>query len=439
MFSKIRKIAIFAAIPLMISLTACSDDDNNPITPITENANVRVIHASYDAPAVDIAINDAKAISNLAYPISSGYAELNAGPINVKVTPAGASTPVVIDADLTLEENKDYTVFAAGSLANIEPIVVEDSRETNSSKARIRFAHFSPDAPAVDIKLNDGNGATVFGDAAFKNVTSYAEVDAGSYIFAVTPAGANDVVVRFNPIPVENGKVYTVVAHGTLDANDNFPFSVRVFIDNDGGDGSADLSVLQLAKVLVVHASPDAPGVDLLVDDQLAGANLEFSKNTGYLEVPAGTRNVKVNVSNTTTTVIEANLDLLTDGAYTVFAIDSVSNISALVLQDDLTAPAAGNAHARFVHLSPNAPAVDITLTDGTVVFGNTAFTENTAFTPLLATTYDLQVRLAGTNTVVLSLPGITLENGKIYTVFAKGFVGGAGSQALGAEIIVNN
>jgi hypothetical protein len=29
--------------------------------------------------------------------------------------------------------------------------------------------------------------------------------------------------------------------------------------------------------------------------------------------------------------------------------------------------------------------------------------------------------------------------DGNIYTVFAKGFVGGTGAQALGAEIIVNN
>jgi hypothetical protein len=39
---------------------------------------------------------------------------------------------------------------------------------------------------------------------------------------------------------------------------------------------------------------------------------------------------------------------------------------------------------------------------------------------------------------VVLDLPGIGLENGKIYTVFAKGFVGGSGEQKLGAEIIIN-
>jgi len=193
------------------------------------------------------------------------------------------------------------------------------------------------------------------------------------------------------------------------------------------------------AKVLVTHASPNAPGVDLLVDNSKQNtAALNFPSNTGYLQVEAGTRNIKVNVSGTSTTVINADLALSKDQNYSVFAIDSVSKISALVLTDDLTAPASGKAHIRFVHLSPNAPAVDVALAGGAVVFGNKAFKDYTAFTPLDAGTYNLEVRVAGTTPPVLPLPGIVLQAGKIYTVFAKGFLGGTGAEALGAEIIVN-
>ena len=194
------------------------------------------------------------------------------------------------------------------------------------------------------------------------------------------------------------------------------------------------------AKVLVTHASPNALGVDLLVDNSTQNSSaLTFPNNTGYLQVESGTRNIKVNVTGTSTTVIEANLMLAKDNNYSVIAVDSVSKISAIVLADDLSAPAAGKAHVRFIHLSPNAPAVDVAVaSSGAVVFGNKAFKEYTAFTPLDAGTYNLDVRVAGTSTVALVLPAITLEAGKIYTVFAKGFLGGTGAQALGAEIIVN-
>lgn len=193
------------------------------------------------------------------------------------------------------------------------------------------------------------------------------------------------------------------------------------------------------ANVLVVHASPDAPGVDLLVDNTVAGTNLTFPNNTGYLQVNAGTRNVKVNVSGTSTTVIQADLNLMENKFYSVFAVNQVSAIEPLVFEDNLTNPASGKAHVRFIHLSPDAPAVNITLTDGTIVFGNVAFKGSVDFTPLDAGTYNLQVRDAATNSaVVLELPNITLQAGKIYTVFAKGLLSGSGTQALGAQIIVN-
>ena len=194
------------------------------------------------------------------------------------------------------------------------------------------------------------------------------------------------------------------------------------------------------ANVLVTHASPDAPAVDLLIDDvKINSAPLPYPANTGYLEAESGTRNIKVNVAGTTTTVINVNLPLEKDFNYSVFAIDSVSKISAIAFEDDLTSPAAGKAHVRFIHLSPNAPAVDVAVaSSGDVVFGDVSFKEGTAFSPLDAGTYNLDVRVAGTGTVALVLPAITLEAGKIYTVFAKGFLGGTGTQALVAEIIIN-
>jgi hypothetical protein len=219
-------------------------------------------------------------------------------------------------------------------------------------------------------------------------------------------------------------------------------FGITLFTACSDDDNVVTPTPAAKSKVLVTHASPDAPGVDLLVDNTIAGTNLTFPNSTAYLDVDAGTRNVKVNVTGTSTTAIEANLTLDANKNYSVFAVNNVASIEPVVIEDDLTVPASGKAHVRFLHLSPNAPAVDITLTDGTVVFANYMFKEvknSGAFTPLDASSYDLQVRLAGTSTVVLDLPGIALTAGKIYTVFAKGLVGGSGSQALGAQIIVNN
>lgn len=195
-----------------------------------------------------------------------------------------------------------------------------------------------------------------------------------------------------------------------------------------------------VSRILFVHASPDAPAVDINLGLQPVARDLQFAGNTNYRYTWSGPRRVLVNVANTSTRVIDANVTLAPRTFYSVFATGTVADLKPLVLVDDLRAPAAGKAHVRFVHLSPNAPAVDVAVAGGgPVVFGNKAFREYTPFTPLDAGTYDLEVRVAGTNTVALPLPNVTLQPGKIYTVYAKGLLGGTGSQALGAGVIVNS
>lgn len=209
---------------------------------------------------------------------------------------------------------------------------------------------------------------------------------------------------------------------------------------SDDDDDDNNMPAPSTARMMVTHASPDAPGVDLLVDNvKLNTAALEFPNSTPYITTFSGNRNVKVNAAGSTNTVINATLPLAANKSYSVFAIDAVANIGALVVEDNLATPAPGKAHVRFIHLSPDAPAVDVAVDGGAVVFGNQAFKDYTAFTPLDAGDYDLEVRVAGTSTVALDLPVITLQAGKIYTVFAKGFLSGSGNQALGAQIIVNN
>jgi len=226
-----------------------------------------------------------------------------------------------------------------------------------------------------------------------------------------------------------------------------FIFSIFVF-SGCSEDTVTNNTATQKANLMVVHASPDAPQVDIYVDNVKVRDTLSFLANTPYLQLDAGTRNIKVNVAGTNTTVIgPVDLSFNANSNTSIFAVDSVSMISPLVTADDLTAPASGKAHIRFIHLSPNAPGVDISVqgqpvSEGLFLsreFNKTITSQQQSFIPVDANTYNLEVRLANTLTVVLPLNGITLESGKIYTVYAKGFVGGTGNQSLGAQIIVNN
>src|SRR5690606_26410330 len=114
------------------------------------------------------------------------------------------------------------------------------------------------------------------------------------------------------------------------------------------------------AQLRVVHASPDAPNVDVLVDGARALTDVPFTAASEYLPLSAGNRDLEVRATGGTTAVIDATAMLVEDQAYTVIATGFVASIAPLVLQDDLTAPAAGNVKVRLVHASPTAGNVDI-------------------------------------------------------------------------------
>ena len=126
---------LFAASAL---IAACSDDDN---TGPEGEARVRVVHASPDAPDVDVLLNDAEVLSDVPYLTASNYLGVPAGEQNLKVNAAGTAT-TVIDADLNLVDGTDYTVIASGLAEAIEPIVLQDDNSTPAAgNARVRAIH----------------------------------------------------------------------------------------------------------------------------------------------------------------------------------------------------------------------------------------------------------------------------------------------------------
>jgi hypothetical protein len=182
-------------------------------------AKVRVIHASPDAPAVDVIINGNKvpALTNVPFFTASGYLDLPAGSYDIQVVPTGATTPVVIDAKgVALAGGQAYTIAATGKLAEIEAtIITENLAAPAAGKAKVRVYHFSPDAPGVDVKVT--GGPTLISNLAFPNASNALEVDAGTYNLEVTPAGAaTPVVINLPNTMLEAGRTYDVFATNLL-------------------------------------------------------------------------------------------------------------------------------------------------------------------------------------------------------------------------------
>jgi hypothetical protein len=184
-------------------------------------------------------------------------------------------------------------------------------------------------------------------------------------------------------------------------------------------------SQLGYSYVRLLHASPNAPAVDVYADGKLIAGNLVYTQFTPYMKLQKGKYNIKVFAAGTTkNSVIDTVIELPEGKILTVAAIGKLENISLFPIEDPILPVMPGSTQIRFAHLSPNAPNVDITLPDGTVLFGNVGYKEVADYLLVYPGTYILQARLAGTDDIVLYVPNITLLPDRFYTVYAVGLVG---------------
>lgn len=196
------------------------------------------------------------------------------------------------------------------------------------------------------------------------------------------------------------------------------------------------------AAVRVVHASPDAPNVDVLVDDAVALTDVPFPANSPYLDVPAGARRLRVRAAGTTTTVIDATPNLAANTSYTVLATGLLADIQPVVAVDDRSAPPAGQVKIRVIHAAPAAAGVDVyatapgaELATSTPVLTNVPFRAVSDYLTVPAGTYQLRVVPTGTTTVAIDAT-VTLTAGQVRTVVARDNAGGGAP--LGAIVLAD-
>jgi len=178
--------------------------------------------------------------------------------------------------------------LAAGLVATtLYAVVAQAHAGAAKTSSRIRLAHFSPDAPAMDVYLVGFDGEEVMLDGlGFGEVSDYTPLEAGHYTFLLRRAGApadSDPWVSASADLME-GDAYTFAAMG--------PRSdvKQVLVTDDLTPPPAGQ-----AKVRLIQASSSAGEVDVSDSDGwvLAEATA-FGSTTEYAAIPAGPRTVEV-------------------------------------------------------------------------------------------------------------------------------------------------
>ncbi|AKP78112.1 MULTISPECIES: DUF4397 domain-containing protein [Priestia] len=181
-----------------------------------QNAEVRIVHASPDAPAVDIFVDDKALVEGAKFKDVSNSLPLSAGSHKVEVYEAKTkgTKDSIIEATLVVDGGKSYTVAAVNKAENLELQAFTNNKQGMDGKASLRVAHLSPDAPAVNV--GPKGAAPLFKDLSFKSISGYQVVNPGSYDLSVSTADGKEIL-SLPGTNLQSGKNYTVLAVNTAD------------------------------------------------------------------------------------------------------------------------------------------------------------------------------------------------------------------------------
>ncbi|MDB5122952.1 MAG: hypothetical protein JWP94_1081 [Mucilaginibacter sp.] len=195
------------------------------------------------------------------------------------------------------------------------------------------------------------------------------------------------------------------------------------------------------ALLTFIQASPDQPPLDFSLDNNHINYwPLAFGDNIDYFRAFTGKRNANFYNHGTGNVILSDTIHLTQNNTYSLFLVNTPAHPQILLLTDSLIKPPTGSAGIRFVNLSPDAPAVDLAITGGAVLVANKGFKGYSSFANIGGNaSYSLEVRQAGTTTVLATLPNVTLNNGFVYTIWLRGLAASTNNtDQLGISVLAN-
>ncbi|MFM9882609.1 MAG: DUF4397 domain-containing protein [Burkholderiales bacterium] len=459
---------------------ACSSGDGggNESSPTTTSVasgatstQLRAVHASADTGAVDVRVNGANTLQGIAFREAPSAVGLAAGNVRVQVNPAGSSTSA-IDVSVPLAPNRDYYVIAAGNSSAgtradqaLGALLIED--EGNSPQAgnvKVRVVHGAPGIPAVNIFVTAPQAALpptptisalTYRQAAPASGQRALEIAGGNYQVRAVVAGQTAIAFDSGAITLPTGADLLLIAVPSKDSAS--PIALLAVPKG----ASAFEVVDQRAQVRVGHFSPNTPTVDVylrapgapLNAGNLVAPDVVFGMSSNFQSVIAGSYRASVALDTQSTEAIGLDASLSTRQNVSVFAVGLLGGAGnqALRLQayaDDLSPPPAGRAKLRVMHLSPDAPVVDVVVLDGAGAVTlrpvtGLAFPNATGYLDLAPGTYRVAVVPAGASTPLLPAaanPGapagvsLTLAPGDVTTALAVGCLNAAAGPCAGGN-----
>jgi len=415
----------YLAVLLSALLVACGGSDNDD----KDIAYLRVLHASPDAPNVDVLVDGSEVLKDVAYQQGSGYLTVYAGSREVSLRINGTET-IALEQDFNLAADGYYSVIAQNDVASLEFEVLDDTTKKNNGSTDLTVVHASPTAGNVDIYVT-ADGADLpdmatLSDVSFDVNAALENVATADYQVRITGAGSDTVVFNSATLPV-SADVTAVAVNSAKGAS---PVSLLIWTD------SVTPVLDATSEVRIVHAV-DAVSVDVFAGGAELLGDFDYKDTTAYVTVAAGDLAVAITPANggieAALETLSGTLTLERGESYTVIAAGSVNELAEtqlIVLMDNRKST--GGADVRLVHASAASAAdpVDIfvaaagtDISASTPTFAGVVIGQNTGYTALDGTVaYDVVIAAEGTTAA--AVPGtanLTLGDDTVTTAIAIG------------------
>ena len=389
------------------------------------DATLRVIHASPGAPEVDVLLDGQPLLQGLAYGTASNYATMTPEEHRVQIVPTGQTADAaVVDETIDAAPGQAYLVAVYGLLNDIGGDVYDvDLSEIEPGQARVRLINFSPDAGDVD--LLETGGDEWFGDVGLGEASDYRDIAPGTYSADVRGGDDDRVLETVTDLTFEETRVYDVVVLGQI-ADDSLEVQSLV---TTVSPSCAEVLGLEGASsdacVRLVHAAPDAPPVDVYLNDAQIPRIWNSAPPPSTSRHPAATDGV----SASPPPARRSKRPSLTRVSISIPArpTRSWSRALATTWRRRLPAPIfvrwrKGRHALRVINASPDAGPIDIGVKGSEDnLFEGVDFRDATDYIVLDAGDYALEVRPGGEDMTVALESDATFEEGVTYDLVALG------------------
>jgi hypothetical protein len=214
---------------LVLLLSSCLKDNTPNYNPPV--ALVSFFQASPDQTALDLYFNNNKVnVGPIAYGTGLDYFRVYAGLRNINFYTYGVMNKVFTDT-ATIKPDNIYSLFLANKPNQPELLLLNDTiKQPAANKASIRFVDLSPDAPHVDLVLNDN---TEVANKTYKGFSSFLPIAGNTtYNIQVKQTGTGTVLATLNGVTLNTNLVYTIIFSGLVSGTTNADKPAIYYVTN---------------------------------------------------------------------------------------------------------------------------------------------------------------------------------------------------------------